>query len=117
MPRVAVPESRKLRTLPIRVPRSLYRNLLGLLEVTGVSIQEQMRRAIEVHLNSERAKLSDLGIEFPHELHFAQMSEEDFKQWMSSTGKRIKATVASQQADEAEGTRPKRKLRPTQATA
>jgi hypothetical protein len=101
--------------MPIRVPRSLYRNLLGLLEVTGVSIQEQMRRAIEVHLASQRAELAALGIEFPHELHFAQMSEEDFKTWMASSGKRIKSTVAAQQADEAE--KPRRKLRPTSATA
>jgi len=99
MPRVTVPESRKLRTVPVRITKPMYRTFMALLELTGVSLQEQLRRAAERYLADARAELSALHIEFPHELVMGTWSDPEFERWMNKEGKFLKAKVATAQAE------------------
>lgn len=101
MPRTAVPDSRKLRTVPVRITKPVYRTLLAILEISGISIQEQLRRAIDQHVAQMREQLADLQIEFPHELVMAQWTDPEFDRWLARDGKLMRGKTATKEAEAA----------------
>ena len=92
MARPVVPDAHKARTVPLRLTKPQYRALAALLEVTGDTIQEQLRMAAKLWIELKRQELEDAGVAFPSELWLGEMSDRQFQTWLDAApGARPKA--------------------------
>lgn len=90
MARPFVPDIDKKRTVPLRLTKPQYRALSALLEITGDTIQEQLRFATKLYLRSMRDELGKDGVDFPSELWLGEMTDDQFTAWVAAHGKRPK---------------------------
>lgn len=93
MARPYVPDSEKRRTVPLRLNKPQYRALSALGEVTGETIQEQLREATKDYLSKKRAELGKDDVTFPSEYWLGEMSDAEFQKWLDSHGARPKEPV------------------------
>ena len=108
MARPVVPDADKKRTVPLRLTKPQYRALSALLEITGDTIQEQLRLATKLYLKAMREELGRDNIDFPSELWLGEMTDDQFNAWVAAHGKRPK---------EPERRKPSGFRRPAQAAA
>ena len=92
MARPSVPDALKARTVPLRMTKPQYRALAALLELTGDTIQEQLRMAAKDWIEKKRQELAQAGVDFPSEVWLAEMSDHQFLRWLEAEpGNRPKA--------------------------
>jgi hypothetical protein len=80
-----VPDALKARTVPLRMTKPEYRALAALLELTGVTIQEQLRMATKGWIAQQRQELKAAGVDFPSEIWLAEMTDRQFQDWLDAT--------------------------------
>lgn len=90
MARPTVPDVDKKRTVPLRLTKPQYRALSAILEITGDTIQEQLRTACKLYIRAMREELAKDKIDFPSELWLGEMSDDAFQNWVESHGNRPK---------------------------
>ena len=82
--RPRLPEAEKFRTIPLRMPRPQYRALVTFMRISGIQIQEHLRRALEEYIRTYREKLEADGVPVPSELVLGMMDEDDFDNWLQA---------------------------------
>jgi len=60
---------RELKPLPLRVASSQYERLVALRDRTGISLQEHIRRGIDLYLAVTEKEAMELGLTEPLRIH------------------------------------------------
>jgi len=84
MARPTVPDVDKKRTVPLRLTKPQYRALSAILEITGETIQEQLRDATRIYLETRREELNRDGVAFPSPFWLGEMTDDQFNAWLKA---------------------------------